>query len=233
MFKHRSQETETMDDLNCSGEVVNQTLKELELINKWLGGNRVTLDGLDRVINNTDSKNLRIADLGCGSGGMLKMISNWASRKNKKVDLTGIDANPNIVEYARRNCKPYPQIKFQVTDVFSSEFKPQTYDIVIATLFTHHFSNEQLVRLLKQLLDQTTTAIIINDIHRHWIAYYSIKMITNLLSKSPMVKNDGPISVLRAFKESEWLEICSEAEITNYNLCWMWAFRWQLVIYTN
>ncbi|MCZ6899586.1 MAG: methyltransferase domain-containing protein, partial [Bacteroidetes bacterium] len=154
MFKHRSQEKETMDDLNCSGEVVDQTLRELELINKWLGGNRVTLNGLDRVINNTDSKNLRIADLGCGSGSTLKMISNWASKKNKQVDLTGIDANPNIVEYARRNCKPYPQIKFQALDVFSSEFKPQIYDIVISTLFTHHFSNEQLVRLLKQLLDQ-------------------------------------------------------------------------------
>jgi len=222
-----------MDDLNCSGEVVDQTLRELELINKWLGGNRVTLNGLDRVINNTDSKNLRIADLGCGSGGTLKMISNWANKKNKQVDLTGIDANPNIVEYAKRNCKSYPQIKFQALDVFSSEFKPQIYDIVIATLFTHHFSNEQLVRLLKQLLDQTTTAIIINDIHRHWIAYYSIKMITSLLSKSPMVKNDGPISVLRAFKESDWSEILSEAEITNYSLYWMWAFRWQLVIYTN
>ena len=40
-----------MDDLTCSGEVVEQTLRELDFINKWLGGDQVTLDAVNRLID--------------------------------------------------------------------------------------------------------------------------------------------------------------------------------------
>jgi hypothetical protein len=49
LLKNRSYEEELMDDLEASGEVITQTLKELETINKWLGGNYVTTNGLDQL----------------------------------------------------------------------------------------------------------------------------------------------------------------------------------------
>ena len=38
-----------MDDLDCEGEVLEQTLKELKTINRWLGGNHVTTDGIQKI----------------------------------------------------------------------------------------------------------------------------------------------------------------------------------------
>ena len=80
---------------------------------------------------------------------------------------------------------------------------------------------------------QARLGIIVNDIHRHPLAYYSIKWLTGLFSKSAMVKFDAPLSVLRAFTRKELEQILLKAEIEHYELSWKWAFRWQLVIINN
>ncbi|HTJ52269.1 MAG TPA: methyltransferase domain-containing protein [Cyclobacteriaceae bacterium] len=232
-FSTRSNDIEIMDDLNCQGEVVDQTLRELEVINKLLGGNYVTIDGIEKLLKNkNESTPISICDLGCGGGDILKLIAQWASRKNKSLKLTGIDANPNIIRFANDNCKAYPQIEFEAVDIFSDQFESRKYDIIIGTLFFHHFSSEQLASFFKQIRNQAVIGIVINDIHRHWFAYHSIKFLTRIFSKSAMVRFDAPLSVLRAFKKRELIQIMQQAGIENYTIKWMWAFRWQLCIKT-
>ena len=232
-FSTRSNDIEIMDDLNCQGEVVDQTLRELEVINKLLGGNYVTIDGIEKLLKNKNgSTPISICDLGCGGGDILKLIAQWANRKNKSLKLTGIDANPNIITFANDNCKTYPQIEFEAVDIFSDQFKSRKYDVIIGTLFFHHFSSEQLASFFKQIRKQVAIGIVINDIHRHWFAYHSIKLLTRIFSKSAMVRFDAPLSVLRAFKKRELIQIMQQAGIENYTIKWMWAFRWQLCIKT-
>ena len=231
MFLNRSSDKELMDDLNCSGEVLNQTLTEIENINHWLGGDAITINGLNQIINNTSVPNpLSIADLGCGSGGMFKVINNWAKKHHVKVALTGIDANPNVIEFARDNFKDL-NVNFLALNILSEDFKNHNYDIILCTLLLHHFLSEELVALMKQLKDQARVAIIVNDLHRHPIAYYSIKWLTGLFSSSEMVKFDAPLSVKRGFTRKELIEILNKAGIENYSLTWKWAFRWQLIIH--
>jgi len=230
-FSTRSTAIEIMDDLACDGEVVFQTLRELDTINFWLGGNAVTLQALRESWKSISKDQvISIADLGCGSGHILKMISVLARREGRKVKLFGFDANPHIIEYARNQSADFPNITFQSVNVFSEEFSLQKFDLVLATLFTHHFSKEELVVLFSALKKQTKTAIIINDIHRHAFAYFSIKWLTQLFSRSSMVKFDAPLSVLRAFRKAELMETLESAAIKNYQLRWKWAFRWQLII---
>jgi 2-polyprenyl-3-methyl-5-hydroxy-6-metoxy-1,4-benzoquinol methylase len=227
----RSVEPELMDDLRCEGTVVDQTLHELDVINRWLGGNHVTIDGLEELLAHTDRKTpLTIADLGCGSGDMVTRIARWGSASGRNVDVVGIDANPNIVEYARKKASGVDRVSFEAMNVLDEAFARRRFDVVVATLFMHHFTDEQLAKLLRSLKAQTTIGFVINDIHRHPIAYHSIRLLTALFSRSPMVKHDGPLSVQRAFKRSEWKEILSKAGTSVYSLKWRWAFRWQLVV---
>src|SRR5688572_31284963 len=111
-FSIRSAEPEIMDDLNCSGHVLDRTLHELEIINKWLGGNRITIKSLDQLLPKYN-REITIVDLGCGGGDMLRMIDSWGKNKNLKLNLIGIDANPNIVAFAKRNLLAYPHIQFK------------------------------------------------------------------------------------------------------------------------
>lgn len=227
----RSEEIEIMDDLNCSGEVVYQTLRELDTINHLLGGNYVTLRAVKELLRIADaSKPIIVADLGCGSGDMLMRISR--QHRRQQMELVGVDANPNITAFANEHTRD-GRIRFETLDIFSEEFKKRKFDIVIGTLFFHHFTSDQLVTFLSQLKRQARVGIVINDIHRHALAYYSIKALTQLFSKSSMVQFDAPLSVRRAFRKNELAEILRRADIKNYSLRWMWAFRWQVIIKTT
>ncbi len=221
-----------MDDLDCSGEVVYQTLRELEIINKLLGGNQVTANGLTHLIEKQGEKpqRLKIVDLGCGSGDMLVRIANWGKRNRIQLELIGVDANPHIVEYAQNNTRDHPEITYQVLNIFSDEFRELDFDVVVSTLFTHHFNDQELISLLQYCSEKARVGVVINDIHRHWFAYYSIKWLTWLFSRSEMVKNDAAVSVLRSFKRSELEHIIKQAGQNQFSIHWKWAFRWQVVI---
>jgi 2-polyprenyl-3-methyl-5-hydroxy-6-metoxy-1,4-benzoquinol methylase len=149
------------------------------------------------------------------------------------VELTGIDANQFMLDYASAKSQKYPEISYRQFDIFSSEFQAQPYDILTCSLFCHHFSDDELVTLLRQWQQQAQVAVVINDLHRHWLAYYSIKWLTRLLGGSYLVQHDAPLSVARAFRRKDWVYLLERAGIARYELRWRWAFRWQLVIFAG
>ena len=230
-FTHRSGRTEMMDDLQVTGQDLFQALHELESINYLLGGNHVTLDGVGRLLDKSaPAGELHIADLGCGSGDMLKRVSRLLEKRKVSARLTGIDANRHVVNFASSNTPPACRIHYQSLNIFSREFKDERFDIVIATLFFHHFTNGELIGFFRQLKSQVKIGMVINDIHRHWFSYYAIKWLTKVFSRSAMVKHDGPVSVLRAFRKRELEGILRHAGIRDYKIKWCWAFRWQVVV---
>jgi 2-polyprenyl-3-methyl-5-hydroxy-6-metoxy-1,4-benzoquinol methylase len=230
----RCYEMEIMDDLDCSGEVVNQTLRELELINKWLGGNAVTINALSQVLKTVQKEQPHaLVDLGCGGGDMLRIINRFARSKGYNLSLTGVDANPNIIAFAREYNKALRDVEFETVNILSPEFFQHHYDIAIGTLFFHHFTSDEISNFLQNLRGNVSTALIINDIHRHPLAYYSIRFLTSLFSKSSMVRFDAPLSVRRAFKRKELVEIIEKAGYNHYSLRWKWAFRWQVIIWMH
>ena len=105
-FSRRSGDTEIMDDLEYAGEMMDRTLGELEVINRWLGGNRVTINGISKLLENGNhNSTIRVADLGCGRGDMLILIDEWAKKYNRKLELFGIDANQYVINAARKRLK--------------------------------------------------------------------------------------------------------------------------------
>jgi 2-polyprenyl-3-methyl-5-hydroxy-6-metoxy-1,4-benzoquinol methylase len=230
----RSSAAEIMDNLESSGPDLHQALRELETINYLLGGNYVTVNGIKQLIEGSDIRQpITIVDLGCGSGDMLRWIRRWLEKKKINAHLKGIDANLNVVKYAAVHTPASCEIAYEAINIFSDEFKAQKFDIVTGTLFFHHFTNTELIDFFKQLRTQTSVGVIINDIHRHWFSYHSIKWLTKLFSKSAMVKHDAAQSVLRAFTKDDLLDILRLSGITHYRIKWCWAFRWQVIIFSR
>jgi len=225
VLETRSDEMEIMDDLSISGEVIAQTLRELNTINKRLGGNQISVTAFKKKLDKQEE--LRLADLGCGGGDIMVEMAKWARKRHKKASFVGIDANQHIIDYARDNTRDYPEIEYQPINIFSEEFRAQSFDIIHCCLFLHHFTDDQLVELFKQFKKQADN-VIINDLHRHPLAYWSIMWLTRLFSRSYMVRNDASVSVARGFKKKELIEILKQAGIEKYTLSWKWAFRWRL-----
>ncbi|MFT7031667.1 MAG: 2-polyprenyl-3-methyl-5-hydroxy-6-metoxy-1,4-benzoquinol methylase [Cyclobacteriaceae bacterium] len=227
----RSSEKEIMDDFSQSGETIDQTLRELERVNALLGGNYVSTGGIGKLLSGQMAKEYHIADLGCGGGDMMMFLSKWGERNGHNLKFSGIDANPAIVDFAQKNTNTFKNIKYYPLNIFSAEFRSLNLDIIHCSLFTHHFTEEELIPLFQQLLNQSNLGLIINDLHRHTVSYYFTKWIIRTLSKSSMVRYDSVLSIRRSFKRKELEEILKKAGITNYSLKWRWAFRWQLVVY--
>ena len=230
-FAARASGPELMDDLTLASEALRQNLDELETINTWLGGYQPVLNALARLKKHfPQNQPLHLADLGSGGGDTLRHVAHWARRNKVAVELTGIDANQFMLDYARAKSADYCEISYQQFDIFSADFQDQSYDILTCSLFCHHFSNEELVVLLRQWQRQAKVAVVINDLHRHWLAYHSIKWLTRLFGGSYLVRHDAPLSVARAFRRTDWEKLLAQAGITKYELRWRWAFRWQVVI---
>lgn len=227
-LSYRSEQEEIMDDLSDNSPSLHRALKELDIINKWLGGNAITLNEVFKNLLKKPEKTHKIADLGCGSGEILLRIAKWARKHDIKVQLLGFDANPNVINYAQQHCSGYPEISFYAENILEQQFQSRSFDMLLCTLFLHHFKEEQLIPLMAQFKRQSES-VIINDLHRHWFAYYSIQWITRFFSKSTMVQNDACLSVWRSFTKADWKEIFKQANISSYSIKWRWAFRWKLV----
>ena len=227
----RATTPELMDDLGLATEELRQNLDELETINTWLGGYQPVLAALAQLRPHfPPARALRLADLGSGGGDTLRHVARWARQQGVGAELTGIDANAFMLDYATAKSTTYPEITYQQFDIFSPEFASQSYDVLTASLFCHHFTDAELVGLLRRWQHQAQVAVIVNDLHRHPLAYYSIKYLTKWLGGSRLVQNDAPLSVARAFSRADWQHLLAEAGITKYSLRWCWAFRWQLII---
>jgi SAM-dependent methyltransferase len=231
MFKVRSHQKELLDDSIIQEDLLFQNLKELGFINKYLGGHRVSLSGLEKLTTDK-SKTYHIIDIGCGGGDSLKTILKWSNDRGNKITLTGIDIKQDCVDFARENCKEFPEINIICADFRNVFTLKREVDIVHASLFFHHFSEDEIIAFIK-LCHKNKAILLINDLERNVFAYYSIKFLTYLFSKSPLVKNDAPLSVQRGFKKTEWHTILQKANISNYLIKNCWAFRHSLIIYFN
>lgn len=228
--RYRSKETEIMDDFSLQGDMLRQTLDQIARINKRLGGNKATLGGLDTILQTIPTSNvIRIADLGCGSGDMLRAIADYGRKNKYRLALTGIDNNDFTVNYARKCSAGYPEIRYVKMDVLSEAFREQEFDITVATLFLHHFDDEQIGRLLNDLVTRNRIGLVINDLHRSNMAYYLFRFIS-LFIRNPMVRNDGAISVLRGFKKKELEAFHNALTNTTSTIRWKWVFRYQWII---
>jgi 2-polyprenyl-3-methyl-5-hydroxy-6-metoxy-1,4-benzoquinol methylase len=229
-FKHRSTQEEMMDDFSLSHEIIDPIMDELEVVNKLLGGYAVFFDAFKKI---GLEDGMIISDWGCGGGDSLRIIANWARKRNLKIKLVGVDATESAIEYARQKSSNFPEISYILADVMSDQLLPKQFDIVISSLFTHHFIDSDWIQLIQKMKNCASKHVIINDLHRHWFAYYSIGLITSLFSKSVMVKHDSKVSVLRSFRRNELRNLLQKGGIKTYSIKWMWAFRWQVCIDTQ
>lgn len=230
--KYRTEAEEIMDDFSIAGPILNDTLDKLATINKLLGGNAVILEGLKMLLKNqSKTKLITIIDLGCGGGDILRAIAKYGHKEGYNFKLVGVDANKNAADYAENLSRDYDNISFVHADVFSDEFKVLEYDIVLATLFLHHFKEEQLFGLLKYLTKTAKIGIVVSDLHRHRLAYYLFKLIS-IPVKNKMINEDGLTSVLRGFKRKELVDLSKQLN-NRYQLKWKWAFRYQWILWNS
>jgi 2-polyprenyl-3-methyl-5-hydroxy-6-metoxy-1,4-benzoquinol methylase len=228
-LRHRSYQKELLDSDEIPFADIKQNMHELDTINSWLGGHKITINGLKQLIG--EQKHIYVCEIGCGGGDNLLALLHWCKKNKIKIQFTGIDIKQSCIDFAMTKKELQKYTKWIVSD-----FKKVTFDIkpdiIFSSLFCHHFTDEDLIEQVQWLKTNSSAGFFINDLQRHWLAYYSIKILTHLFSKSYLVKNDAPLSVAKGFTKKEWKNILKNAMIRQCKVQWQWAFRY-LITYRH
>ena len=223
-----------MDDLFTSGAPLTRSLDQLRLVNRFLGGYSATLSALAPWLRSHAGQKIRLLDLGTGVADFPEAIVQAAMGNTIDLTITAVDANPATVAYARESlARRLPQalaakITVEHADALSLPYPDQSFDIAIAAMFLHHFAEGQAAAVIGEMSRVSRSGIVVNDLQRHPLAYFGIWALTRVLPAAPMVRHDGPISVLRGFTRAELAELARQAGVECFTIRWHWAFRWVL-----
>jgi 2-polyprenyl-3-methyl-5-hydroxy-6-metoxy-1,4-benzoquinol methylase len=229
--KYRTDEPETMDDFAMEGEILRDALDKIAKINQLLGGNQLTLRGVQKLLGSiSKTATISIVDVGCGNGDMLRSLADYGLKNNLDFQLIGIDANNFTVNHAQQLSRNYPNISYQCEDIFDENFAKLKYDIVLCTLTLHHFKDNEIIHLLSVFNANSNIGIVINDLQRSAIAYRLFQALCFVFRLNDMSREDGLISILRGFKKVELIHFSEKLKFSNYKIQWKWAFRYQWII---
>ena len=229
--KYRSNAPEIMDDFAMEGEILRDALDKIAKINQLLGGNHLTLQGVQELIGKLPkTTEYTIVDVGCGNGDMLRRLADYGLKHKFNFRLIGIDANNFTINHARRLSENYPNISYQCEDIFSQPFEELKYDIVLCTLTLHHFKDEEILLLMTVFNANSRIGIVINDLHRSALAYRLFQGLCLAFRLNSMSREDGLVSILRGFKKEELVNFSRKIKIVNFKIQWKWAFRYQWII---
>jgi hypothetical protein len=169
---------------------------------------------------------LRLLDIGTGGGDIPVAIARHARRTRVPVRITAVELGEDACRYARALARDYPEIEICRSDVFHLPFAPRSFDLAHCAMFLHHFTQDEIARILRILSGLVREAILINDLHRHALAYHSIRALTRLFSTSRLVRNDAPLSVRRGFRAADLDDIQARCRFPRFHYRWGWAFRY-------
>ena len=229
--KYRTDKAEIMDDFSMQGEILREALDKIAQINQLLGGNLLTLRGVQHLLASIPkSATIKIVDVGCGNGDMLRTLADFGLKNNFEFELIGIDANAFTISHAKELSKNYPNIKYECLDIFDKPFQELRCDITLCTLTLHHFKNDEIIDLLNVFRTNSKIGIVINDLHRSAIAYRLFQALCFVFQLNSMSREDGLTSILRGFKKEELVLFSKKINFNNYKIQWKWAFRYQWII---
>ncbi|TCD01811.1 methyltransferase domain-containing protein [Pedobacter psychroterrae] len=225
-----------MDDFSMEGDILKDALDKIADINRLLGGNKVTLQGVKKLLEAgkfQKYQEISILDVGCGNGDMIRTLADYAAENGLKFKLTGMDANAFTVHHARSLSVSYPNISYLCADIFEEIKQERVYDVILCTLTLHHFKDEEIIGLIKCFTLRARMGIVVNDLHRTAIAYYLFIAICFVFRLNKMSRDDGLVSILRGFKKADLIRYSKQIKLKKYTLRWKWAFRYQWIINTR
>ncbi|MEL6390572.1 MAG: methyltransferase domain-containing protein [Bacteroidota bacterium] len=229
----RSEEEELMDDLSISKDHITLVLRDIRQANHLLGGNAITIKAIKRHIQKHQPQQLTIMDVGCGDGDMLRAIARQLAQSSTTLNLIGVDINPDSIQIARELTSTDDRIRYECVDILDMNRTLATADIILCTLTLHHFSDDQLIPLVKRMTTLARRTVIINDLHRSRLAAWLFVPFSHLFMKTKIAKQDGLTSIKSGFVKSDLESYAQRLGLQQSQISWKWAFRYLWIIQTS
>lgn len=214
-FKRRSYELEYIDTGNYTAAEYEDCIGELQLVNRWMGDAHTLKHTLFKEITAAGLRSFSLLDVGAGSGELLRVTASWARETDRNMHGVGLELNERSASAIVEESHEFPEITSVRGDALRLPFADAEFDYVICSLFTHHFVEDQVVQILREMSRVASRRIIVIDLHRHPLAYLLYTTVAKLVLKNRLIRHDGALSILRSFKAQELFELAKRAGLRN------------------
>lgn len=225
MFKKRSLKLERIDTGDYTPEEYDRFLREIRLVNRFAGDVWALKRTLLREIERKNLPEFSVLDVGAGSGELLRVIAEFTKKQERKARLFGLELNSRSARAILKESKDFKEIEAVRGDALSLPFEDDSFDFAICSLFTHHFTDEQIVEILREMSRVSRRKIFVIDLHRHRAAYLFYQIFCAGFRISPLVREDGLLSILRSFKSRELRILAEKANLQNVSVKRHFPFR--------
>ena len=223
VLKTRSYKLERIDTGDYTPEEYDLFLHEIRLVNRFAGDNRALRKSLLGEIEKSDLRDFSVLDVGAGSGELLRTIAKFAF--NRTARLYGLELNARSARSILEESKNFAEIKAVRGNALRLPFADDTFDYAICSLFTHHFSDDDVVQIFKEMSRVSRRRIYVIDLHRHQAASLFYKIFCAAFRISPLVREDGSLSIRRSFTPNELEKLGREANLENFSVERYFPFR--------
>jgi hypothetical protein len=203
-------------------------LAEMWRINRYFGGFIPITRHLYPHIVAAESP-MTVVDLGTGSAQMLCEIVQWARTQQRTLRCIGVDWAGRNLAVARQNIAVFSEITLLQANALNLPYAPNSIDCIISSLFLHHFTPEQVIRLLRTAYTVARRAIIMTDLVRGWLPLAGFRLIQPFFARNFLTRHDGVLSIRRSYTLDELHNLVDAAELPNARIIAHWPWRMTLV----
>jgi ubiquinone/menaquinone biosynthesis C-methylase UbiE len=214
-FRRRSYELEHIDLGDYTSEEYEGCIVELRRVNRWLGDASALRRSVLKEIEEDGARDFSMLDVGAGTGELLRESARWARARGMRARLVGLELNERSAEGIVEESEAFEEVGSVRADALRMPFAAGAFDYVMCSLFTHHFRDESVVALLREMSRVARLRVYVIDLHRHPVAYYFYTTVARLFLHNRLIREDGALSILRAFVPSELESLAERAGLSH------------------
>ena len=221
----RVRQPEIMDQPELQDSLHREALDVLRLANSLSLTTRTLWRPIRKIAATIKDRPIRILDVACGGGDVACRLALTAKKRGIPAEVHGADISETALQHSRDVAKPYGvAVEFFQLDLVNDAM-PDDFDVIVNTLFMHHLDEDDIVTLLAKMSAATRQLVLVNDILRSRFGYFLAYYVPRLISRSPVVHIDGPISIQAAFTVEEFRALSDRAGLTQAAFSNRWPER--------
>ena len=219
---------EIMDQPDLEEQRHRQALLGLERINRWTGSARLLWPAIRQAALESAPVPLRVLDIATGAADAPVRLWHRAKRAGIPLEISACDRSLTALKHGQRGAEQHGvPIHFFPWDILSGPL-PESYDVVMCSLFLHHLAEEEVVQVLRTMAQAARRLVLVQDLRRCAMGWWLAYLGTRLLSSSPIVHFDGPVSVEGAFTDLEIARLAQRAGLPGARVTRHWPCRFLL-----
>jgi len=208
---------------------VRQSLHDIQRINTYLGGATVVLDGTMQLLQKHRLRQASILDIGTGSAYIPQRLVALAARRQINLQAVALDNSFRHLKIAREDIGNASALNLLQADAFRLPLPDNSVDIVISSLFLHHFRPEQIVLLLNEFTRVARVGWVMGDLVRHYVPLVFFRLAWPVFARSHLTRHDGTASLLRGYTVDEMQQIVTQCQARDIAVNTHFPYRMSVV----